>query len=425
MSFVFNDTLEQLNAIVEESNKSYDVPLPVGEPLDTDRIPTDLETAVEALNASITENDIQTISVDTSADHPLPSFTEVPNKNANVFLFVHKHGGYKITSNYTYHVIECPVQHLIRLQYAPYGTCALMSRELNGMEKYNNLLQHRLDRSESTILDDIHEIAEQSKGDLYAKIDIEQVGLTMDIGDRKMKDHLDEIGTVVETRLGNKMLNKRYYTELNPIYPEFRFCGIPVLLDVTFKLPDIFQHAPRLQELITYLSSYPPHFSIGECHADTGQITYRAETELLSCPFFQYFLYLNEVPYHIPYAVSWTKNNNGTYEPRPMVFEVFSDMLFRYFQYANMVALFDYSCSQFVFTEASYKELSRFKSKNIVHDMLFTKGLYTRKSNDPKGGKMIKRTNKKRRTVKKKKRQTYKRQRQRQRQKQRQKQTRK
>jgi surface protein len=422
------DIVEQLNEIVEESNKSYDEPLPVGEPLDTAGIPTDLETAVEALNASITNENISTISKNTSADHPLPSFTEVPHKNANVFLFVLRHGGYAINPDYTYNVVECPVQHLIRLQYAPYGTCSIFTDKFTGMEKYNNLLQHRLDRSdfgESTILDDIHEIAEQSKGYSDARLDVEHLGLTMGLGTRKIKDHLDEIGTLVETRLGDKMLNKTYYTDLNPIHPRYRFCGIPILYDVTFKLPDIFQHAPQLQELITYLSSNPLPFSIGEYNVDTGEITYRAETELLSCLFFQYFLYLNEVPYHVPNAVSLTKNNNGTYEPRPMVYEISSDMVFRYFQYANMVVLFDYSCSSFVFTEASYKELSRFKSKNFVHDILFTKGLYTRKSNDPKGGKIIKRTNKKRRTVKKKKRQTYKRKRRNQRQRQKQRQTRK
>jgi hypothetical protein len=339
----------------------------------------------------------------------------------NVFLFVLKHGGYKINQDYAYDIVKCPVQHLIRLQFAPLGACTvLLSDADGGQQLYPTLLEEKDQLtnpklSEADILKRMTEIADIGKNLKMAKVVPEDVELFVLPGQRKMNDHLDESNIIVETRLGDNMLNKIYTIELDPIHPDHRFCGIPVLFDVTFKLPDIFKHnAPQLEALITHLSSYPPRpFSIGEYNATTGEITYRAETELLSCPYFEYFLFLNKEPFEFYKAVSLTKNNNGTYEPRPMIHEVSSDMVFRYFQYANMVVHFDFSCSFFVFDEDTNKELSTLNPAD-VYALLDSKGLYTRNPGDPRGGK-TKRTNKRmkrrrrrRRTVKRQRKRTKK-----------------
>ena len=381
--------LLKLNDIVDKTNAHIeDVQIMVGEVPNAVVHDPVLVDAIVKLNASTIVHDELIVTKADTIVQPLRHFTAPPKPNQIVYLFILRHGGYKINPNLTYNIVECPVSNLIRLQYAPYGACAFYNN-IDARKIYFDLcrtiLPHALASFDdlSTLKENILRttsiIANTNKESPIATTDYYSTIRTLPIGQQNMYHNISNSNAVLTNKLGDKLLDKTYEVDNKLDDTE---SGMPILYTVMFKLPDIFFdtkiNEARLLREVTYYTSNPPIYQIGEYNVETQIITYQANTELWSCPFFQLFVSLLGVKYTLAVAFSWTKP--GVW--RPMIDKITSDVVFRYFQYADMIVLFDYSCSSFIYDETTYEQLQQ----NNEHLIKIKDTLFTRKPGEPRGG---------------------------------------
>jgi hypothetical protein len=345
-------------------------------------------------------------------------FSSLPKKNEIAIIFVANHGGYHINNKLGIKIIECPIKKLIRLQYSPYGTCSWSSNidRINNYVNLHNTFNNRLTSSTSDsleiskthnehvlivpqnptgytsikdkhlILEKLSLIGEQNKGtdviveDFYTKTKTKP----NKFGESKINLNAKKSNKVLENSLGDKLYDKLY-----DVSNDGELRGISVLFNVTFKLPDICFTPENELKLTQLLQNAPPSYLIGRYNTTTSEITYIANTELLSCPFFKMFAEIDDpIQHNIIDAYSIFDDKNKPIL-RPMINTISTETIYRYFQYVDMFVNIDYSCSSFSFEDKiehrlhkmgkkrGTKILTRFR-KNIEKNNL-RGGLKTRK----------------------------------------------
>lgn len=433
-------TLSQLNAIVDEINgyiaredEIEDVHIEVGEDPTGHQLQSNLTNEIVELNATNEATKIIDASADVIDSSPeeeeeyivndmyLNHFTTLPKKDEIVFLYIATHGMYPVMDDFTYDIFHCPVSKVIRLQYAPLGTLATMfgiSEELSIQIDLTDALAPTLTdvNVKQSILNKLFEIANNNKKDPKMLLNYPPDPLE----ERLMRRNIHKSNTVITNKLGEQMLNKLYLVDSSG-----EGLGITILFDVTFKLPDIFfsENIESFNYLVEQEIIGQRFLTKGNYNKETREITYYANSELLSCPYFHVFNIIdsddgddgddNGPHYFTGYAThDMTKVN--------MLPRITTKQLFRYFQYSDMVVNLDYTCSSLNFSDSLKQKLK--KRGKTTYTKKINKELINRQPGAPRGGhiqKTKKRRTKKRRTTKRQttKRQTTKRRKNKQRRK--------
>jgi hypothetical protein len=278
-------------------------------------------------------------------------------KDNIVVIYIANHGNYDVNNEFKYKIIECPVKKLIRLQYAPYNTCAWADNALR-LTTYDNLRRELsvnfydsiTDESEIihrlTVIGEKNKTAQEITEDNYA-----QKGIELGIADEtkiNLEENIKKSNAVLTNYFGDELIDKRY----NIDHTDLR--GIPILFNVTFRLPDIFFSNSDLKNYLTSVIQPQRNYLIGQYNESTQEITYMANTELLSCPFFSMFANITngirqEIGFSIVDGLPLTR--------RPMIDSVTTEIIYKYFQYADMVINLDYSCSRFKYSDKAEEQL--------------------------------------------------------------------
>lgn len=383
-----------------------------------DNLETELVTKLEneAVNDLVRKNnlfkDIFNISL-TSISKVLKIFTSVPPPETIVVLFITKHGGYIVNSTKNDRLdistIPCPVKNLIRYQLAPHGTCSwgTVKSDYNNFNIFHKILSEG-ELTENIVLNKLKRIPEI----LIKTPDIttdffKQQNITKKIGEEKITKKIHLSNQINSINYGDLLLNKVYQLDNS----NKKISGILIMFTVTFLLPDIFfenySNMTRLNDVINSSPNYV--YKIGIYNDDNKTITYNANTELTSCPYFQLYTELwDGVKPKLLDAVSLdnaginTQTLMDTHEQpliRPMIYEIESDILYTYFQYVNTLVNIDLSCGSFMYPENVIKTEAIINNFNKLQRFFGTiQRRYVKKG--IRGGK--------RKTLKKHKKHTYK-----------------
>ncbi len=378
---------------VDEVDEVDEVPLddvPLYEvPLSTDPIIAQFRNMISQTNATYQRHLTGLKELATSGDN-------IPKQPEIAILFMNNHGKYNIDENLEYDIIKCPVNKLIRYQYSPYGTCALVSHETflsNYVNVHNALISPTSDmadgytsiKNETKIVQKLRLLGEELKRGEHIAKDFYKInnlkrkflGQTM----INTKENIEKSNKVFIDLLGQELINKTYeiHKETAKKEPDDTLSetsltenktnvvkilnGVSVLFNVTFRLPDIFFTNHKLDELKVRISSFV--YPIGIYNDLTHEITYMANTELLSCPFFWLFIELqfpDSVTPDTPDTPGrgWTIVNGPPLpgdEKRPMIFRYTTEMICSYFQHIDMLVTLDYGCGSWRFNPEAKEKL--------------------------------------------------------------------
>lgn len=383
-------------------------------------------------------------------------------------LFISKHGGYDVYKQLNDKKVEtfiiqtevCPVENLIRYQYAPHGSCGwgnlytdyeyywdsykllefMTNPSLSIEEKRNksieqlNTLVPILSEHRDTVTD-------------YYKVNKEKKYYA----EPKICTNIHKSNKLTVIHKNQLFLNKNYQIDTSKYMNNIKMSsGILIMYDVTFKLPELFfEPGTELQEIPTPINEfkmlidnltnkrYVFSFKHGT-YNNNGTISYTGSTELMSCPYFLLYLKLYELgpksdtvdefaftDIELKYGISLDNKKNiyndivmnkiknrktneitdsilDIKEKRMMVYEINNIHVYSYMKHVNTVINLDFTCS--IFNVQNRKKMLRTKyGKNKLRTLT---GVITNKfiKKNVTGGKTKrKQRNKKRKSLKNRK----------------------